>query len=385
MRRSRSGEGEKLICAVPEPSGAVEDEDGAETELEFESLFKNSDDHKAEDTHCSGIAASSCKPWRLGFRSGGLIVLVLLALCGALLIEPLSGSSGKILPANELPGDDGTFNRDGELVQEIWTDPMRHPHPGTNMVFFGPLRFKSGPVFATAFQPIVDVGIVHHMVVYKSKQVFGAEAQPRYRHFGDIFRDQDPVTLVLFAWARTGQPEALKFEVVEGAGFWLGPGTDAEEIYLNVHFEVPEEAIQDRKEIKAGLRIFSFSKTPQQVERWRHCYDSSEDCSEEQGVAVHVLNQWHFTLPPQRMDIDVTYSCKLSRDIILYAYRNHGHSAGRMWITELFRDGVSVRTLVNRSVQDPQIFYKFTEQESSFSRMMFSTFIAITIPLGGRK
>eukprot|EP01084_Bolivina_argentea_P259450 437773_1 len=236
--------------------------------------------------------------------------------------------------------------------------PLKHPTAGTHLVWYGPYSFNE-PALITQFLPVVNLSFIHHLVVYKYRKV--ETRKPRQRSDSDVPISALP-TEIIYAWARTGQKTPIPFKTFDGSGFWVGPHTDAGSLYLDVHYEIPQNIISSNTYISMDLNIHIKKKTEQQVNNFIKCSNNEEKhCNGDVGLAVIVLESTRFKLPPNMQDIDIVYTCKISRPVTIYAYRNHAHQAGKEFITYLFRDGIKIRELIHRNVSDAQIFYTLNE------------------------
>lgn len=81
------------------------------------------------------------------------------------------------------------------------------------------------------------MSFVHHLVVYKSPT--DSKAKPGFKAYFELPRAVFHSNAIVFAWARTGQKAPLAFDFDPNSGVLVGPDSDAMEIYLNIHFEVP--------------------------------------------------------------------------------------------------------------------------------------------------
>ncbi|GBG28879.1 Peptidyl-glycine alpha-amidating monooxygenase [Hondaea fermentalgiana] len=295
------------------------------------------------------------------FRRCGLVVFAL-ALGMVILVLRPGGSGGDddgLSPVPKLDSDSESDDGAQRFFYDIVSDPISRPMEGTNEVIFGPFKVEEN-LFAESFTPLVDMDKVHHMIVYKSMTAT-AESPKQNLFWSIVTGKQNPQAMVVYAWARTGQETPLTFRAVSGSGAYLGPGTDAPYLYFDVHYELSADAVQDRENTKAGIRMVVKRLSPNVVSQWQDCQESVNLCPTEQGLGVSLVHNSSFELPPRRNDVDVAAMCAVTQDGILYAYRNHGHDEGRQWVTELFRDGTYVGKIVDRSVSDPQIFYEFPE------------------------
>uniref|UniRef100_A0A0G4FN76 peptidylamidoglycolate lyase n=1 Tax=Chromera velia CCMP2878 TaxID=1169474 RepID=A0A0G4FN76_9ALVE len=268
-------------------------------------------------------------------------------------------------------------------------DPMK-PKKGENLVFFGPFVYDE-PRLVTSILPVVNMTYVHHLVVYKS---LSTDSEAKYHSFSRL----SPVGEV-FAWARTGNDVALPFAFPHGLGLFVGPGTDALSLILNIHFEVPEAVVQNNELVTAAIEVSAVPLDPKIPVGWRGYAEALRDAHQGPsphrhhkkhstrplealefavgeiappppagleppplaGIAIQMLLNYTFRLPPGKEMTEATDTCVLSRDVSIFAYRNHGHEIGRRWRTHVFRDGLDTGPVLDRSVQEPQIFNQINE------------------------
>jgi len=241
---------------------------------------------------------------------------------------------------------------------ELWTSELNRPQLGSKLVYYGPFTFEDKPRLVTSFVALADLEYVHHMVVYKYNRLTGNK--PGYSVLPrDFFHQSDAI---IFAWARAGQKEPLRFNTIPSAGVYIGPGTDAQEIYLNIHYEFGPETLEKVEKgeitIKAGLELTSQVVEEELIEEWADCSSNEEStCENVHALGVHILSENSFTLPPREENTEVVHYCRVMQNATIVAYRNHAHSAGRVFETRLYRDGIDTGSIIRRSVQEPQIFY----------------------------
>lgn len=308
--------------------------------------------------HDEDDLANPTAPRNSLFRKCGPIVFTVVVALLVLVLKPSFGDGTELQPVPKLEEDD--FDDDvRRYYKEIMSSPLKNARVGTNEVVFGPFKIDR-PGLIEAFTPLVDERYVHHMLIYKS-MVAVADEPIQGPFWSIVGHKQNPDAMVIFAWAHAGDNSLGQFKVTPGSGFYIGPGTDAPYIYLNVHFEVPEDILNSHEAIKAGIRMRVKDVTAKTVSAWSSCEIDQTSCPKEQGLAVSLMHNSNFELMPRQKDIDVTAHCEVQQDGIVYAYRNHGHQQGRMWVTELFRDSIYAGTVINRTVQDPQIFHRLPD------------------------
>lgn len=222
----------------------------------------------------------------------------------------------------------------GEYKTRIfYTEPLPDPKIGENLIWYGPFNFYDTGMI-TSFKPVVNISFVHHMVVYKSKSVW--DSPPKFLKWDEKPDDTKHPNSVVYAWARTGQKTPIPFKFPYNKGIMVGPDTDVQSIYLNIHYELDKSTVNDK--ITAGLE-YKFKKK-----------------DNEGSMAVQILAESEFKLPPGEKDITVRHKCEITKNVTLYAFRNHAHMAGRQFITNLYHND-EIHTIIHKSVQNPQIFY----------------------------
>jgi DNA-binding beta-propeller fold protein YncE len=326
---------------------------------------------RAQTRQCASVALAGC-----GLLCVLVAVIVLAVALGQRKTEASTGELKTLAPQRPTahpsspagaagPGPGPAPSIPGTTHRLVMSGPLRTATVGENNVWYGPFTFGA-PALINAFLPIANMSFVHHLVVYKA----GADdSAPGYKGFGELPRAVFSDDSVVFAWARTGQSSPWSFSYDRGTGVFVGPHSDAESLFFNIHYEVPaavaRESAEGRASIQVGLDLTLTPLGEEAAATIARCARAAAgaaagaDCARAPvGITVEILANSGFELPADTADVDVTHTCRLRRDVTLFAYRNHGHEAGRLWVTELVRDGVALGAVVNRTVQDPQVFWK---------------------------
>ena len=132
--------------------------------------------------------------------------------------------------ADSLPPD--TFSASMSL--ELLLAPPAAPIvKGVQLQCFGAVPVPRGARSLYKFLPEVDMGIVHHMIMYA---VSGPQDGGRSREHSGCDKGR-----ILYAWARTGQktPLGLDFRDVRpsGAAYAVGPHSQIEWLALQIHYQ----------------------------------------------------------------------------------------------------------------------------------------------------
>lgn len=192
---------------------------------------------------------------------------------------------------------------------------------------WGPLKVPIGAGKLHRFLPEVDMGLVHHMILFAGR--CGSR--------------------LIYAWARTGQtaPIGLDFDSWDpAAGYGYPLGSSAAggmppltHVSLQIHYQQTSHMpTTDR----SGLRIW-FSPLPPRLPL---------------TLNINVL------MPdiPAREVADNCVACRVLRDGTAYGWRNHAHGLGRdIWSDHFAADGQAREPLGLISSQHPQIIRKFAE------------------------
>lgn len=206
--------------------------------------------------------------------------------------------------------------------------------PGVHLYCYGPYAAPADARSLLRFQPVVNMRLVHHLILYA-----GAGTPPGQ---ASLSRPSPACYAgsIIYAWARTGQKTPLGLDLsgpdspVAGAGFAVGPGTQVSWFAVQLHYQNMESAsVHDT----SGVQL-AFSR--------------------QQPVAplrLDVLMSTSIRIPP-RVFQDECVTCRVSRGGTVIGYRNHGHRLARDFWTQPFDlQGAPQPPIGRLSAQEPQI------------------------------
>mmetsp|Transcript_18271 Transcript_18271/g.31099 ORF Transcript_18271/g.31099 Transcript_18271/m.31099 type:complete len:719 (+) Transcript_18271:27-2183(+) len=290
------------------------------------------------------------------------IVLVLVVLVASWKNDVVQGNDAVKTAIHE--------NKPKEPIKKmIWkASSLPAPELGENLVWYGPYVVPE-PCLITRFLPLANLSFVHHLVVYKTKTSSSYVDTPQLLNDTSIPWELFHSEAMVFAWARTGQTTPLKFDATANTAFWAGPGTDAEAIYLNVHYEIPQDVLDSKFPINMALEATYKPLSSNHLAAWQRCEYGKTKCASSfvrQGLGIHILANNRLSLRPHQPDVVVKIFCRVNRNFTLFAYRNHGHLIATNYSLDVYRDGVYTGTVINRNTQDAQIFYQMGNDEKNF-------------------
>lgn len=114
--------------------------------------------------------------------------------------------------------------------------------PGVHLYCYGPYAAPADARSLLRFQPVVNMRLVHHLILYA-----GAGTPPGQ---ASLSRPSPACYAgsIIYAWARTGQKTPLGLDLsgpdspVAGAGFAVGPGTQVSWFAVQLHYQNMESA-----------------------------------------------------------------------------------------------------------------------------------------------
>ena len=203
----------------------------------------------------------------------------------------------------------------------------------------GPFRVPSfnGSGSIVAFEPIVNMSHVHHLVLFGTTEVAYPElySRPTATVQTQPAQGSQEGALcwgipVIYSWARTGQHTPTGLRLPGSAGFGLG--RDAINlIYLEIHYQnMSPEAQHDH----SGARL-SLSPVPPL-----------------QRLKVHWLHTENIAIPPQTPSHTVCTRCTVTGPGKVLAVRNHAHRLATALWSSVTRESVVVGEIGERV--DPQ-------------------------------
>jgi len=211
-------------------------------------------------------------------------------------------------------------------------NPGTSVSPGIHLPCFGPFVAPVGARALRTFLPRVDMGIVHHMIMFGGRGAGVAAAKPGSTHL--CYQGS-----IMYAWARTGQttPIGLDFAdtKVEGDAFAVGPGTQFEWFALQIHYQqLGWRPVNDR----SGVTLTFGREVP------------------KRALEVQLMASYRLRIPP-RVRMDECVACRVQSGGTVVAWRNHAHRLARdIWSEHFDSDGVPLSPLGAISAQQPQIF-----------------------------
>jgi len=225
---------------------------------------------------------------------------------------------------------------------------LEQPVVGSNLMYFGPFNLPENGL-VKRFSVLGNLSYLHHLIVLAGSDV---DEEKGFHSYGGEH--------ILYAWARSGLSSAGTFDFHQDVGMLIGPDTNSKTIWINPHYEVDASMLDDP--IQVAINITYETQDNASIDIVKKCSASSSGVPGCQAIlnrlaGVELVQTSNFRLKPRKKDVYVTSKCRLTRDATIFAYRNHGHAAGRLWISQIFRNDVLVHVLVNRTVQDPQIFH----------------------------
>ncbi|KAL1496091.1 hypothetical protein AB1Y20_014717 [Prymnesium parvum] len=207
--------------------------------------------------------------------------------------------------------------------------------PGATYECFGPWKVQERAAMLVRFQPVVNLEVVHHMIL-----------------FGKASGPSNCRSDVIYSWARTGQRVPLGLDLstgtpVAGLGFEVGQQpTRAGYRYLSlqVHYQRPSDAptlAADSSGVELTLSPLPSVRTPLRVE---------------------VMALVPFI--PAHAVVDQCVRCTVQRGGVVFGYRNHAHRLGRNIWSDHFQYGKREPAMPPLGLQDsqrPQIFRLLAE------------------------
>ena len=118
--------------------------------------------------------------------------------------------------------------------------PQRRPvEPGVDLYCYGPVAVPVGARELHAFQPKVNMGIVHHLIITGGAGwAHMPQASVVRMGAGSPCARLDSY---LYAWARTGQQKPIGLNYrnasLSGAGFAVGRGSGIQWLALHIHYQ----------------------------------------------------------------------------------------------------------------------------------------------------
>jgi len=269
----------------------------------------------------------------------GLVVLILL---GGLLLIVLSPSAGsgtalgnqvdtgsqqqplhKSPAPPPAPSSNNTGDGKGEIGEDSKGKEMRLPlimpkgnraAKGVTLLCFGPIRVPKGAKSIQAFRPTVNMGVVHHLVVFvtSTKRVpeLATVSPALDASWAQCWRRSSSI---IYSWARTGQEKTGvdNFVLPSKFGFPVGQGEEENQwLFLNMHYQNqdgPSEGTPD----SSGVEI-QFSPEPPQS-----------------PVRVKWLHTERINIPPNTLRHEVCTRCSVSQGGQVLGFRNHAHRMAR--------------------------------------------------------
>ena len=204
--------------------------------------------------------------------------------------------------------------------------------PGIQLPCYGPFIPPAGARSLRHLLPRVNMGIVHHMIMFGGKGQQPPWTRPGSSHL--CYQGS-----IMYAWARTGQttPIGLDFADtnLEGDGFAVGPGTNFEWIALQIHYQqLGTRAVVDN----SGVQLSFAREVP------------------VRPLEIQLMASFRLRIPP-RVKMDECVACRVTSGGVAVAWRNHAHRLARDIYSEHFaKDGTAYPKLGLLSSQLPQIF-----------------------------
>ena len=156
-------------------------------------------------------------------------------------------------------------------------NPRTAVEPGVQLTCYGPFFPPASARSLHQMLPVVNMGIVHHMIMFGGDNDYVPGAKPRansdYCYRGSI----------VYAWARTGQqsPIGLNFDDSgsQGDAYAVGPGSSIRWFALQIHYQqLGAKAVDDTSGVKLWFRE-SPPVRPLEVGLPRVSNSNAADCS----------------------------------------------------------------------------------------------------------
>lgn len=205
--------------------------------------------------------------------------------------------------------------------------------PGVHLKCYGPFFPPPGAQTLRTFMPQVDIGIVHHMIMFAGRNaVISRTSKPGHTQL--CYQGE-----IIYAWARTGQTAPLGLDLkdtfAQGDGFDVGPGSKYAWIAVEIHYQqLHSSPIIDT----SGIRLGFSTRAPMRP------------------LEVQPIVSLRMRIPPRAV-MDECVTCRATGAGTVLAWRNHAHRLARDIYSEHFdRDGNAKSHLGLMSAQEPQIF-----------------------------
>ena len=191
--------------------------------------------------------------------------------------------------------------------------PVTLGEPGSAQFVLGPFSFDQPVALTRIGLRLGEKTNVHHLIVYRQEKFLaGKKGILHGREVSECCHAEN----VVFAWAKSVRSNATKvFQTETSTGFLLeSPPNKEKYLYMEAHFE-PAETLSFP--VKESIRLdVGYIPLPQG--------------GSISPLSVGVMYATHLLLQPNRHDVQVCVSCKLSHDLTVTAFRNHAHTAARL-------------------------------------------------------
>jgi hypothetical protein len=114
-------------------------------------------------------------------------------------------------------------------------NPGSHVAPGVSLICYGPYTAPPGARSLVRFQPVVNMDLVHHLILF-------AGSTP-VRRTAVVNSESCRAGNIIYAWARTGQatPQGLELGSWDGpapgTGYEVGDGSKAAWFAVQIHYQ----------------------------------------------------------------------------------------------------------------------------------------------------
>lgn len=222
--------------------------------------------------------------------------------------------------------------------------PRRPVEPGVDLHCYGPVAVPVGARELHAFQPKVNMGIVHHLIITGGAGwAHMPQASVERMGAGSACARLDSY---LYAWARTGQQTPIGLDYrnasLSGAGFAVGRDSGIQWLALHIHYQQTSSSpVVDG----SGVQL-TFSSAPPAV-----------------PISVNLLLSMRLIVPA-RTFYDECVPCRVTRGGHVISYRVHAHRLSRdIWADHFDASGHAQPSLGRISAQEPQIFRHMRRRE----------------------
>ena len=249
--------------------------------------------------------------------------------------------------------------------------PVTLPNRDSVHLVLGPFRFDEAVALKDFELELKPDTCLHHIIVYRSRAfVAGKDGVLGVQDEENCCRPEN----VVYAWSKSTRSSSTKvFSTAPDTAFLIASPPNLEKfLYFAVHFEPFHRStavLRESIKLKVGYLPLSSPRTA------------------VSPLSVGVIYADRINLPPNKADVQVCVSCKLSRDLTVTAYRNHAHSAARLLgtcfaimftsisitlkrkpETNVYRSGVLLGKLGTRSAQDAQVFVPSSRWKSEIQQ-----------------